>query len=241
MQATMDISTRLLDPVLASSTPDESSVNEFLAQVDSQLNQGASLIQIDCSPLDRISSSIISALWLAREKCSRQGAAIELLNVGNGLRRVLEAIDLAGFFLPETTIPLRFDLRFAPTKEAIDRAMSKVVGFLVKSGVPEGTAFQLQTIFYEVATNVRRHAQLTSEDSIDFDAQINGQVVTFTFVDNGVSFDPTVHKPDVDLPRANGEFRRRRFGLAMIQRLSDSLQYSRTDSAQNQLRIKKSW
>lgn len=237
----MSINTRIPDPITASTSPDEASVHEFLVRVDSRLGQGVSLIQVDCTQLDRVTSSHINALWLAREKCDQQRATLELINVGKGLRRVLEALDLASLFLPAPPVALRLDLQLSPTVESIDSAMSKVVGFLAKSRVPEVTAFELQTVFYEVTTNIRCHGQLTSKDSIRFDAQINEQVVTFTFIDNGVSFDPTSHDSNVDFREPSREQRRNRFGLAMIERLSDSQKYSRTADEQNQLSIRKSW
>ena len=226
---------------MASTFPDEASVTEFLAKLDSRLGQGVSLIQVDCTLLARVTSSHINALWLAREKCDQQGAAIELLNVSNGLRRVLEAMDLADLFLPESGAPLCFHLQLVPTVEGIDSAMSKVVGFLAKSGVPEATAFELQTVLYEVTTNIRCHGQLTSEDSIRFNAQISEQTVRYTFTDNGVAFDPTSRDPNVDYREASRELRQNGFGLAMIARLSDSVEYCRTADDQNHLSINKSW
>ena len=124
----MSINTKIPDPITASTSPDEASVNQFLSRVDSQLGQGVSLIQVDCTQLARVTSSHIHALWLAREKCDHQGAALELINVSNGLRRVLEALDLADLFLPNPAAPLRFNLQLSPTVESIDSAMSKVVG-----------------------------------------------------------------------------------------------------------------
>ena len=241
MKTSVNINPKKLEPIMASAAPDEVSASDFLAKVDSQLTQGVNLVQIDCTPLVRVASSNINSLWLAREKCNGCGAKIELINVNNGLRRVLEALDLATVFLPESAGSLRFCLQFALTVAGIDSAMSEVVGFLTKSGLPESTAFELQTVFYEVTTNVRLHSELTPLEPMTFGAEIKGRSVDFTFTDRGVSFDPTSYGSNVDFQEAGRGLRRNGFGLEMITRLTDSMEYVRTADERNQLITKKSW
>ena len=132
----MNSGTRLSKPIKASTSPDDASVSDFLAEVDSQLNQSVGRIQVDCAHLTRVTSSHINALWLARDKCNHLSVALDLINVGHRLRRVLEALDLADLLLPESEVPYRFHMQLAATEQDIDSAMSRVVGFLTRSGVP---------------------------------------------------------------------------------------------------------
>lgn len=241
MNAGTSIKTRTCEPVLASPCVDEASVNEFVAKVESQLAQGAKLIEIDCSLLVRVTSSHINGLWLAHERCQAEEASVELTHMSDGLRRVLEALNLTRFFLREAPGPARFALEVLPAAEHIDTAMSKVVSFLTKSGLPEITAFELQTIFYEIMTNIRLHGQLQPDDLISVHVKVEEHKVTLSFSDAGVSFDPTSHDLDVEAREAGRQRQCRGFGLAMVKGLSESLKYARTADARNQLIITKSW
>ena len=233
--------TDMPERILANTSTDEVSVNEFLTDVESRLNQGLQRIQIDCKALIRVTSRNIYALWQAREKCLRRNSSLELTNVSIGLRRVLEALDLAEIFLNEPISIKKLHLSFPPKIEEIDQAMSSFVTFLLKAKVPEITAFELQTIFYEVATNIRRHAKMRSNEKICFEAHINARTVEFIFIDKGYSFNPLQKNTNIDFQKASQENQRNGFGLAMIERLSDGLEYQRTTKAENLLKIKKAW
>lgn len=237
----MNVKSKTPDPVIATSSPDEASIEEFLAGVESQLEQGVDTVMVDCAQLNRVTSNHINALWQARQKCGDRTAALELINVGQGLRRVLEALDLTGLFFPGPSMTIPFKRTFAPTVEQIDEVMGKLVGFLTKAGVPEVTAFELQTVFYEVATNIRCHAQLSETDSILLFVQVRERLTILTFTDSGIPFNPTKQRPGQDLKQLAQEKKRRGFGLDMIKRLSDSLEYECIDGRQNRLRILKGW
>lgn len=241
MQTDVKTNIKMPDSIAGSASPDEATITDFLSQVELRLGQGANTIQLDCAPLVRVTSRHINALWLIREICSERGARIELRNVSDGLRRVLEALDLAELFLRDAAVPYRLDLRIAADVTDINDGMSRLVRFLMSAGVPEGTAFELQTVFYEVTTNIRLHGRLPSQGVIKCDAQVRAQTATFTFVDDGVRFDPTSYEAAVDFQQAGLDLQSRGFGLAMIRRLSDCLEYSRTVNDENRLKIKKSW
>ncbi len=237
----MSMKTKTPEPVTAAIAPDSEGIEDFLTRVRAQLDVGESIILVDCAPLERVTSTHINALWQARDLCGQRSATMELLNVGHGLRRVLEVLDLTSVFFtdPPTTLP--FKRVFAPTVEQIDEVMGKFVSFLTKAGVPEVTAFELQTIFYEVATNIRRHSGLTESDTIQLFAQVKDRNAVMTFTDSGLSFDPVQPQPKRDIKQISREAERRGFGLDMIVRLSDSIDYERVDGSQNRLRIEKGW
>jgi len=237
----MSIKVNTPDPIMAEIAPDSAGIEYFLTRVRAHLDDGETLILVDCDRLERVTSTHINALWQARDLCSTRDATMELMNVGHGLRRVLELLDLASVFFsgPPTTLP--FKRVFAPTVEQIDEVMGKFVSFLTKAGVPEVTAFELQTVFYEVATNIRRHSGLSEQETIQLFAQVKDQLTTMTFTDDGIAFDPTKQQLRQDIKQATRENDRGGFGLDMIIRLSDSIGYERVDGKQNRLRIEKGW
>jgi anti-sigma regulatory factor (Ser/Thr protein kinase) len=150
-------------------------------------------------------------------------------------------LNLTPFFLPEAPAPARFELNVPTEADQIDAAISKVVGFLLQSGLPEITAFELQTILYEIMTNIRLHGRLQPDDTISVHLRVEGRTVTLGFADGGVSFDPTGHNPVVDPQEAGRQHQRRGFGLAMVKGLSDKIDYHRTADQRNQLTVTKSW
>ena len=199
-------------PVPAS--PGRSGAREFLQNLDELLDGGTRNVVLDCRQLNRVTSQDIRVLWLARERCGESGADFQLANVGSGLRRVLEALDLTEVFLPAESEgsrqPLAMEIR---TNESdVDKAMAQLVSYLLQRGVPELTAFEVQTVFYEVATNIRRHGGLGESGTMDFTADVSDKAVVLTFVDTGRRFDPTARDTANRLPtrrRAKAEKRLR--------------------------------
>jgi len=238
----MDTKTTLPDLIVVTKSVDDASVDRLLAAIKERLDQVASTIGLDCSPLAQVKSGHIRTLWLAKEICDEHGSNLELVNVSAGLRRVLELLDLAELFDPQYRAQKRISLTLAATESGIISAMEKTVAFLATNGVPEVTAFELQTVFYEVCTNIRRHGHMPTDKLISFDVQVSGQSALLTFIDNGLEFDPTAEfGSELDVRQAGRKLRKHGFGLAMIDRLSDSVRYHRTAQLQNVLTITKSW
>jgi anti-sigma regulatory factor (Ser/Thr protein kinase)/ABC-type transporter Mla MlaB component len=220
---------------------DEKSVTDFIEQIETLLAQGEGGVVVDCSPLERVTSSHINGLWLAHEACESQKAKLELENVREGLRRVLDALNLSSIFLKKSPLSAGLKLKVHPSTENIDLMMSKVVNHLTASGLPEITAFELQTIFYEIATNIRLHSGLRPTDSFAVTVGLGERQVTLTFTDPGAEFDPTAQNNECDIQEAGRQLRRRGFGLAMVEGLCNTLSYTRTSDQQNQLVITKKW
>jgi anti-sigma regulatory factor (Ser/Thr protein kinase) len=121
--------------------------------------------------------------------------------------------------------------------------MSKMVGHLTKAGLPDITAFELQTIFYEISTNIRLHSRLEPTETlvVAVEVETEGRKATVTITDRGIEFDPTAREQETDFPEAGRRRQRRGFGLAMIKGLCNTLSYTRTADNRNQLVITKVW
>ncbi len=238
----MKIDTKPFEPLAVMTSVDEASVNAFVAEVQERLKSRPESIRLDCASLVSPSSANVRTLWLARQLCEQHGSHVELHNVPSGLRRVLQILDLAELFSVEPQDSYRLSIAFAPTEDDINSTMSTLVAFLTGHGVPDAPAFDLQTVFYEVTTNIRRHGQLADNDSVAFKTKISGQTVELTIIDTGMEFDPTVGMgTDLDVEQAGRDHRRGGFGLAMIDRLSNSVTYVRAEQSKNVLGIVKSW
>ena len=238
----MNTNTTAIEPIEVSAAADETSIANFLGDVEARLAMGGGTVQVDCAALDRVSSSHVRALWLARESCIKAGSDMSLVNAGQGLIRVLQVLDLADLFVPTDDVPLKMAEVIPASVADIDRSMEAIVSFLTQNGVPEITAFEVQTIFYEVCTNIRRHGELPDAGTIDFQVQLSEARIDLTFQDGGVQFDPTQARGrDLNIVQAGRDFRKNGFGLAMIDRLSNSMRYTRANQGRNILRISKNW
>jgi anti-sigma regulatory factor (Ser/Thr protein kinase) len=132
-------------------------------------------------------------------------------------------------------------LRIEVSAPAIDEAMSQFVRFLLKRNVPESVAYELQCVFYEAATNIRYHSQLSERETMNFEMELTDGRAKIIFTDCGKPFDPTADiAPSHFADRARkGEVRG--YGLAMIAQLSNNLSYRRTPDGCNELIITKMW
>jgi anti-anti-sigma factor len=236
---------------------DERIGEAFMSRLRTVLERKSPTVYIDCGELAHVTSSHINVIWQAWLECSNRESNFRLTNVSENLKRVLVVLDLAEILLNSETatkrsIPIRrpepkhavesFEASVSPTVGAVNTAMGRFVSFLCAAGVPEIAAFELQTIFYEIATNVRCHADLPASDVISVKARLEANQVVLIFTDAGATFDPTAYEPIQSFTENLQPGKRRGFGLAMVTRLSDSLQYERIDDGtKNQLTVTKKW
>jgi anti-sigma regulatory factor (Ser/Thr protein kinase) len=153
----------------------------------------------------------------------------------------LDALNLTPVLLRSSSSPEGLDLQVSPTAENIEVAMSKLVSYLIQSGLPELTAFELQTIFYEIATNIRLHSGLNSDDSFAVTIELDGRRILLIVSDPGVEFNPTSRSNDLNVQEAGRRLQRRGFGLSMVKGLCKTMSYTRTADHRNQLVITKYW
>jgi len=217
----------------------------------------AEAVEIDCSRIGRVTSSHINILWQARIQCTAVGSELSLISPSADLIRVLRALDLYEVFIPQPgrqaeteflpgkTGPLdsgqAFDLSFKPDARSIDSALTAFRDFLEQIKVVGTPAFELETAFYEVATNIRIHGQLGNEDTVEFTAECLPDRLSMRFIDPGRPFNYEALQSDFDPGQAMAEGRKRGFGLVMISRLTDNVRYERRDKRYNVLTVEKSW
>jgi anti-sigma regulatory factor (Ser/Thr protein kinase)/anti-anti-sigma regulatory factor len=252
----MSVRARKTDVLLVPVDVDGENLEGFYAELNCRLKQQLEEIHLDCSLLEHASSTHINTLWQARNRCEEAGVAVRLISVGYGLARVLEVLDLCGLFLTErdgveaaagapgpdmdTPPPEELVLDVCPTVEGIRDAMRCLHGYVTGLSLGEIFAFDLETVFYEVTTNIRLHGEIGGGQVIRFTAAPRNGVFRLRFEDPGPHFDPTSREMDFDLRRAAKNRERRGFGLAMIKRLVDRISYERQDEQLNILNLEKS-
>jgi anti-sigma regulatory factor (Ser/Thr protein kinase)/anti-anti-sigma regulatory factor len=234
---------------------DEGILDGFFLELDSLLEEGVDGIDIDCSLLDHTRSGHINALWDALTRCEEAGVKMRLTSVGYGLERLLQVLDLYPLFTLEpsdrkpqpglghmeggATRQTAFSAEFEPGMDDISNTFIRFHDFLKKLQVSEMHAFDLETVFYEVSTNIFRHGGLPSLSSIRFSATLKGPDLELRFQDEGKAFDPTGYSRHFDHHEAILHEERHGLGITMIQRLVDGISYERADGIRNVVTIRK--
>jgi anti-sigma regulatory factor (Ser/Thr protein kinase)/anti-anti-sigma regulatory factor len=235
----------------------EEATRAFLKLIDKALKKGLDDIVLDCSNLTQVTSSHINAMWQAWKNCEEAGRKIRLYRPSSGLIKVLQVLDLYELFVDqpidtnfgdstksrsETQIGEKsFRSNFPATPEEIKKAQINFDSFLDSINLNKITAFELSTVFYEVATNVLTHGQLGKRDLIEFSATYSRHRLIMTFIDPGQPFNMPVKTPDFDPTKAMVGRKTHGFGLIMIGRLTDEISYERKQGKFNVLTLKKEW
>jgi anti-sigma regulatory factor (Ser/Thr protein kinase) len=212
------------------------------------------VVRLDCARLGQVSSDWVRVLWDAYEACKAVRSRIHLVSPSKGLVDTLRVLDLAEFFdvgmdaqavtaeqgpdeFQSSTTGVYTD-RFEADRAQIDAALEKFLQFLRRLRISKATEFELQTIFYEVVTNIRRHARLDPGAQIAFTATATAHQVVLSFIDRGLAFDPTTSSRDFDFVAAARAGRTGGFGIAMLHRMASRISYAREHNA-NHLTIEK--
>ena len=227
----------------------------FFAELSGRLGEAPDQLLLDCSLLEHASSTHINTLWHARNRCEEAGVAMRLTGVTYGLERVLVVLDLYHLFAAERDgVEARsgagrrhaaaggahaLEMKIEPTVEGIARAMDSLHEYLVGLDLGELFAFDIETVFYEVTTNIRIHGELREGQSIKFTAVPQNGLFNLRFEDPGPRFDPRSRSTHFDPKLAMRTRQRHGFGLAMIKKLVDELDYERLDGSLNVLNLRK--
>ncbi len=158
---------------------DDDILEGFFEELDTLIEEGVESIDVDCSLLDHTRSGHINALWDALTRCEEAGIRMKLTSAGYGLERLLRVLDLYPMFTLEpdarepwpvpahlaagATKPTAFSIEFKPTMDDISSTFIRFHDFLKKLQVTEMHAFDLETVFYEVSTNIHRHGDLDAD------------------------------------------------------------------------------
>jgi anti-sigma regulatory factor (Ser/Thr protein kinase) len=234
---------------------DDGILEGFFEELDTLIEEGVESIDVDCSLLDHTRSGHINALWDALTRCEEAAIPMRLTSVGYGLERLLQVLDLYPMFTLEpdacksrpvpahlpagATRPTAFSAEFAPTMDDINSTFIRFHDFLKKLQVSEMHTFDLETVFYEVSTNIHRHGDLDADSSICFSATLDREDLELRFIDRGQPFDPTGCSRDFDHREAIRKEQRHGLGITMIRRLIDRISYERVDGSKNVVTVRK--
>ena len=216
-----------------------STLTTFYTELDNQLKESPNEIVLDCSRLDHATSNHISLLWETLQRSKQAGIPMRLLSVRYGLKRVLEILDLYDLFEISTEGSTALQLKIRLTSDDIDQALNQFQVFLKRLDLVEICAFDLETAFYEVITNIRLHGRLNQDDLIEFTVTPNHEKIAMQFVDSGPLFDLTSRGSSFDPQQAIKSSQKRGFGLILIKRLVDNLSYERLEDRLNVVTLEK--
>ena len=228
----------------------------FIDELKQKCNNNTRKVIIDCSQIYMGTSRHIGMLWEAKSYCDNISVELVLRSVTLGLLRVLKVLDLFDLFIDDEPtlidngkksvsdkpcIAESFLLEFKAEVNNISRALEQLRQFLKKMLVPEDILIELETIFYEVATNIYLHGQMDNFQGIKFSLKQIEDRLVMKFVDQGQAFDPTVRIEQLNPHAAIKKKQKRGFGLYMISRMTDKISYSRLENRYNELILEKNW
>ncbi len=232
-------------------------LEQFYSKLNVLLDKKPEEIEVDCSKLQRATSTHINILWDARYSCNEAGIKMRLVSISEGLVRVLKVLDLYDLLVEQEyqesvsserrVIPEidkdnnAIEMEFKATNGSIRSGIKKLKKFLGKADLEEISILELETIFYEVAMNICQHAQVSDNDLINLTATLTSDKIGLKFIYPGVSFDPTARVKDYDPGAVIKQRQKRGYGLIMINRMADEISYKRTDNDLNELYIEKYW
>jgi anti-sigma regulatory factor (Ser/Thr protein kinase)/anti-anti-sigma regulatory factor len=230
--------------------------DQFEERLRATLETNPPTVLLDCVALQLVTSRHIELLWRTRLRCQRSATKVRLQNPTSGLVRVLTVLDLAELFdcLPSPAdgfsgeptsafdpADASYQDKFPPIPGEIVSASERFNAFLAGLPVPEMTRFELRTIFYEIASNIRQHGGMDDGTPVAFWAEFGSGRIIMTFADTGREYDPTAAEVDFDASTAAKKRRVRGFGIPMVRRMADTMSYIRSADGRNILTIVKTW
>jgi anti-sigma regulatory factor (Ser/Thr protein kinase) len=127
---------------------------------------------------------------------------------------------------------------FAGDKSQISSIYGFISETVTRAGGNEGNVTALELIADEIFTNITSYACLGEEEyPVTLEIEVKNGVVSMTFIDSGIPFDPTsVPSPDIGLPAAEREIGG--LGIHMVRCMTDEISYERAGD-KNVLTVKK--
>ena len=231
------------------------SETNYFDGLENILSRKIERISIDCTLLQRVTSSHINILWQTYVRCIENKVKVDFAGVSDNLKRVLVMLDLYDLLIAKPIeyteltghdAPIRMKnigrelkLEFPAEKEDIDLAIDSLRQFLKTLKLPEFTAFEIETVFYEVVTNIRLHGHIPEGSVIKAAVTITSNGIRLRFIDRGISFDPTGLSKTYDPNLAACRRQKRGYGMVMISRMTDKIHYERQDDCLNVLTLEK--
>lgn len=212
-------------------------------------------VTLDCTDIDQVTAAHVKLLWQAHMECSMIGAAVQLTGASYYVWKVLKALDLDSYFKKAEVLgeafadrssgssmesSMVFERAFRIDASDVQTAQDEFLHFLDSLGVPHADQYVLQTIFYEVATNIRLHAGLEPSQTVHFAVESEPERVQLTFVDSGTPFNPI--QADISkVTKSDARKDRKPLGLEVLHKLADRLDYRRLDDTRNVLVVERKW
>ncbi len=214
-------------------------------------------MNLDCSRLKRVSADHISCLCGAYRACEEAGVPVRLESLPPGLIQVLGVLGLEELFggnaepgsnsrnrafrwAAEGFRRVHVD-QFRGEIKDVNRSSAVFLDYLKSLKLSEIAAFELQTVFYEIAMNIAAHGNTARDERIVFTAEADDTGIVMAFTDSGDPFDPTEHEVEYEPQSAGRERRKRGLGITMIRRLMDKITYCRKHDSINVLTAEKNW
>jgi len=209
------------------------------------VSQSPGDLRLDCSDLDPVHSSHIGLLWKARAICRLNSTDLVLENIHDSLIRTLEALDLIDIF--EVKLSRDLDAVSSESKQCaitegvkhigtfsadapgVDKSLRKFADVLESWKLDEDIRFDLRTIFYEVATNIRCHSGLSPTDLAHYRVECDQGELRLVFEDSGKPFDPLSLPYEIDAESSARNRQTRGFGISLIRKLADDIRYTNKD------------
>ena len=231
---------------------DENSLREFFDQVCLLDPSKVKNVYLNCSQLEDVTSRHITVICHSMFECEKKGISCKLIAVTDSMLIAVKHLKLNDLLLLEDSDKTVFNdtskisiksrdvanvlrLEFMAEKEAIKANLGKFKDFLNKFNLTEKTEYELATVFYEIAMNIKQHGYNDNPDRILFKAEVLDNEISMRFKDSGKKFDPTqlVFDYDPEISIKNG--RKRGLGLILINRIIDNMTYFRENGAINRL------
>lgn len=131
---------------------------------------------------------------------------------------------------------VRHQILIKPQATHLSGVREQVSQICVADDIPAHEARMMVLAIDEALSNVIEHAKLDDADErIELQVEIDDEKIVAEIRDRGKEFDPTPKRAEPN--RAN--YPKRGFGLYLIHKVVDSMEYSRTSDGVNQLRLTK--
>lgn len=251
----MSVKTETENKIIVPHDLSPGSEKDYFTGLNNILSKKVDGVCLDCTLLQRVTSSHINILWQTYVQCLEKGIAVDFSGVSDNLKRVLVMLDLYDLLIAKPiefteltghnasirmkNIGRELKLEFAGEKEDIDVAIDNLRQFLKTLKLPEFTAFEIETIFYEVVTNIRLHGHIPEGSVIKAAVTITPGGIRLHFIDLGIPFDPTKQSNKFDPNLAACKRQKRGYGMVMISRMTDKIYYERQDDCWNVLTLEK--
>lgn len=231
----------------------DETVDEFFAQLDSIIGECPQSLSLDCEQLKNAYSLHVATLWQAFSQCQEASIDVKLTSVTYNLKQTLRLLDLHDLMLGmqiQTEPEIAKDksirkalstevlqMEFPANVDSIKESLETFRAYLKSMGTDNLITFELATIFYEVATNIRLHSGLNENQMIKFSSSSSDWTVILCFTDSGKEFNPLEKETPYDPKDAIKQGRRRGLGLILIKRIASSMQYIRGNNNMNTFTI----